>query len=67
MKFPNSLLAVGLLAIPAFASPIDQFTTTGVFGSSSSSIATYAGGGTLTYVAGGGLVDLGVANPSNIN
>jgi len=66
MKFTNLLLAAGILAIPAFASPLDEFTTTGVFGSSGMSVATY-GGGTLTYVAGGGLVDLGAANPSNIN
>jgi hypothetical protein len=66
MKFPNLLLAVGILAIPAFASPIDTFTTTGVFGSSGTSTATF-GPGTLTYVAGGGSVDLGAANPSNIN
>jgi hypothetical protein len=67
MKFPTLLFAVGILAIPAFASPIDTFTTTGVFGSSGLSTATYGGGGTLTYVSGGGSVDLGIANPSNIN
>ena len=67
MKFTNLILAVGVLAIPAFASPIDTFTTTGVFGSTSSSTATYGGVGTLTYVTGGGSVDLGLASFSNIN
>jgi hypothetical protein len=66
MKFLKLILAIGVLAVSAFASPIVQFTTTGTFGSTGTNMATF-GPGTLTYVAGGGILDLGVINPSNAN
>jgi len=63
----KGILALWLLAIPAFASPIVTFTTTGVFSVSSSNAATF-GAGTLTYNAGGGaLLDLGADNPATAN
>jgi len=60
------ILAIGVLAVSAFAIPIVQFTTTGMFGSTGTATAAY-GPGTLTYVAGGGVLDLALNNPSNAN
>src|SRR4051812_8182919 len=60
------ILAIGVLAVSAFASPIIQFTTTGTFGSTGTATSTF-GPGTLTYVAGGGVLDLAFNNPSNAN
>src|SRR5438270_6447766 len=66
MKFTKFILALGLLAVSAFASPIVQFTTTGIFGSTGTATATF-GPGTLAFHAGGGVLDLGILDPSNAN
>src|SRR3954452_19656684 len=66
MNFKKLILAIGVLAVSAFASPIVQFTTTGTFGSTATDVATF-GAGTLAYHAGGVTLDLGIINPSNAN
>jgi len=60
------LLTIALLTSPTLAAPIVTYTTSGVFSSSGSALATF-GSGTLTFVPGGGMVDLDLLNPSNGN
>ena len=66
MKFTKVILAIAVLAVTAFASPIVTFTTVGTFASSTSNVAVF-GPGSLTFSTGGGSFDLGVLNPSNVN
>ena len=66
MKLLKVILAIAVLGVSAFASPIVTFTTVGTFGSSGANVGTY-GPGTLTFSTGGGTFDLGVLNPSNVN
>lgn len=70
-------IATALLAGSILAAPIVTYTVTGDFNPGSTAATcdatlthtcqtTGSGGGTLSYLMGGGNVDLGVLNPSNI-
>lgn len=60
----RKFLTIVALAVPMMAAPIVSYSTTGTFNGGPSNVLT-AGTGTLTYLGGGGSVDLGVINPSN--
>lgn len=61
----KKFLAIVALAIPMMAAPIVTYTTTGTFTPGGTNVLTGPSGGTLTYLTGGGSVDLGILNPSN--
>lgn len=59
------ILAIAALAIPMMASSIVTYNTTGTVFMPGSVTTIPAPGGGLSYLSGGGSVDLSVINPSN--
>jgi len=64
----KKVFAMAILAIPMLAAPIVSYSTSGSFSNGTSpGTNVYTGtNGTLTFLTGGGNVDVGTINPSNI-